>query len=267
MHGVTAEKRLTRPVADEFRPLELSVSVFSRRACVLLAPFPPRPLLRRIFTPALLGASVIAVSGSAGGAPPPVATAPPKAVVVAPEPPPDVSAVPEPAGLVLVGRVSKAEGILKTLGTWTRLPLPGGADLVRSMTDDSVAEAVDLSQPIDGAVALRGGKRDMNPLIAVSVAVRSFDDAKAKLGAKHKLTPGKNGQINVEGIGRSAVTEGRGKAPRRGRRRQRDVRAVAGVLGRAARGAGGARCARPPLSLSDAHVCRARRGRPTCTSR
>ena len=33
------------------------------------------------------------------------------------------------------------------------------------------------------------------PLIAVSVAVRSFDDAKAKLSSKHKLTPGKNGQL------------------------------------------------------------------------
>ncbi|MDB5213801.1 MAG: hypothetical protein JWO86_1728 [Myxococcaceae bacterium] len=147
-----------------------------------------------------------------GGAPPPVAPAPPKAVVVTPEPPPDVTAVPEPAGLVLVGRVSKPEGILKTLGTWTRLPLPGGADLVRSMTDESVAESVDLSQPVDGAIALRGGKRDMNPLIAISVAVRSFDDAKAKLGAKHKLTPGKNGQINVDGIGRSGGSEGRLKS-------------------------------------------------------
>lgn len=176
---------------------------------------PTRPgslLLRRIFTPAFLGASVVALAACGGGAPPAAPTTPAKPIAVAPEPPPDVTAVPEPAGLVLVGRVSKAEGILKTLGTWTRLPLPGGADLVRSMTDDSVADAVDLSQPIDGAVALRGGKRDMNPLIAVSVAVRSFDDAKAKLGAKHKLVPGKNGQINVEGIGRSAVTEGRGKS-------------------------------------------------------
>jgi hypothetical protein len=163
---------------------------------------------------ALLGASVVALAACGGGAPPPAPTTPAKPIAVAVEPPPDVTAVPAPEGLVLVGRVSKAEGILKTLGTWTRLPLPGGADLVRSMTDDSVAESVDLSQPIDGAVALRGGKRDMNPLIAVSVAVRSFEDAKTRLGMKHKLTPGKNGQINVDGIGKSGVSgagEGRGK--------------------------------------------------------
>lgn len=169
-------------------------------------------MFARFLAPSLLGMAVVALSACGGGAPPAAPVTPTKPLAVAVEPPPDVSAVPAPEGLVLVGRVSKAEGILKTLGTWTRLPLPGGADLVRSMTDDSVADSVDLSQPIDGAVALRGGKRDMNPLIAVSVAVRSFDDAKAKLGAKHKLTPGKNGQINVEGIGRSAVTEGRGKA-------------------------------------------------------
>lgn len=211
MHGVTAEKRLTRPGADD-SDHSSSTSRYPRARMRPTRPrSSPRSPLRGIFTPALLAASVV-VLAACGGAPPPVAPAPPKALVVTPEPPPDVTAVPEPAGLVLVGRVSKAEGILKTLGTWTRLPLPGGADLVRSMTDDSVAEAVDLSQPIDGAVALRGGKRDMNPLIAVSVAVRSFDDAKAKLGTKHKLSPGKNGQINVEGIGRSAVTEGRGKS-------------------------------------------------------
>ena len=161
---------------------------------------------------ALASVTLFALAACGGGAPPAAPVAPAKPIAIAAEPPPDVTAVPAPDGLVLVGRVTKAEGILKTLGTWTRLPLPGGADLVRSMTDDSVAESVDLSQPIDGAVALRGGKRDMDPLIAVSVAVRSFDDAKSKLGSKHKLTPGKNGQLVVEGVGRSAVSEGRGKA-------------------------------------------------------
>ena len=151
-----------------------------------------------------------------GGAPPVAPVVPkPVAPVVAPEPPPDVTAVPEPAGLVLVGRVAKAEAILKTLGSWTRLPLPGGADLVRSIADDSVADSVDLSQPIDGAISLGGGVRDPKPLIAVSVAVRSFDDAKAKLSAKHKLTKGKNGQMWVEGIGRAAASD-RGRSKEKG---------------------------------------------------
>lgn len=143
-----------------------------------------------------------------------MATTPSKPAI-APEAPSDVTAVPEPAGLVLVARVAKADAILKTLGTWTRLPLPGGADLVRSITDDSVGEAVDLSQPVDGAIALGGGKRDPKPLIAVSIPVRSFDDAKAKLGARHKLTPGKNGDVFVEGVGR-------GDVDKRGRKEQDD---------------------------------------------
>jgi len=157
---------------------------------------------------------MLALAACGGGAPPQAPVVPAKPVPIAiPEPPPDVTPVPEPAGLVLVGRVSKADGILKTLGAWTRLPLPGGADLVRSIADDSVADSVDLSQPIDGAISLGGGARDPKPLIAVSIAVRSFDDAKAKLSAKHKLTSGKNGQLWVEGIGRSPMSEksGRGK--------------------------------------------------------
>ena len=128
-------------------------------------------------------------------------TAPSKPIAVATEPPPDVTAVPEPSGLVLVARVAKTDAIIKTLGTWTKLPLPGGADLVRSIADDSVAEAVDLSQPVDGAIALGGGKRDPRPLIAVSIAVTSFDDARAKLGAKHKLIAGKNGDLVIEDMG------------------------------------------------------------------
>lgn len=152
----------------------------------------------------VLVASAMALSACGGGAPPPVPTTPSTPVAVA-EPPPDVTAVPEPAGLVLVARVAKADAILKTLGAWTKLPLPGGADLVRSITDDSVADAVDLSQPVDGAIALGGSKRDPKPLVAVSVPVRSYEDAKAKLGAKHKLTPGQNGQLLVEGVGRAEM--------------------------------------------------------------
>jgi hypothetical protein len=157
--------------------------------------------------PSCVLAAFLALSACGGGAPPSAATSPSRPVAVTPEAPPDVTAVPEPAGLVLVARVSKSDAILETLGTWTRLPLPGGTDLVRSLTDDGVADVVDLSQPIDGAIALAGSGRNTKPLVAVSVAVKSFDDAKAKLGAKHKLTPGKNGQLLVEGVGRSDVSK------------------------------------------------------------
>jgi hypothetical protein len=169
----------------------------------------PHPKLASIF----VGVSMAALS--ACGGPPPAPPAAPAAHREPPplvEAPPDLSPVAEPAGLVLVGRVSKADAILKTLGSWTRLPLPGGADLVRSITDDSVADAVDLSQPIDGAIMLGGSTRDPKLLIALSVPVRSFDEAKTKLSNGHRLTKGRNGQLNIEGIGRSGVKKGRGLA-------------------------------------------------------
>jgi hypothetical protein len=186
-------------------------------------------------------ASLVALVACGGGAPPPAPVTPTKPIAVIQEPPPDVTAVPEPPGLVLVGRVSKPEAILNTAGTWSHLPLPGGADLVRSITDDAVADAVDLAQPVDGAVALGGSKRDPEPLIALSVAVRSFDDAKAKLGRKHNLTAGKNGQFFVEGIGRSTV-QGDGAPRSRGKekdgpRDEDDDDATTCVLAHASAGA------------------------------
>ncbi len=137
-------------------------------------------------------------------------SAPARPVVAAPavgqprETPPDVTLVPEPAGLVLVARVAKAESMLATLKAWSKLPLPGGAELVRSITDESVASAVDLSQPVDGAIALAAGSGTPKPLLAVAVAVTSFEDAKAKLQTTHTLTDEKNGALHVEGIGRGA---------------------------------------------------------------
>lgn len=120
--------------------------------------------------------------------------------------PPDVSPVPDPEGLIVIGRVNKPEAILKTVGSWTKLPLPGGPELLASI-DSSLAEVVDLSQPVDGAVVLVKGRREPKPVAAVAVTVKSFDEAKAKLAAHHRLSPGPNGQFKVEGIGKEARGE------------------------------------------------------------
>lgn len=149
-----------------------------------------------------------------GGSPPPVPTTPSKPVAVAAPVPVDTSPVPEPEGLVLVGRVNKPEAVLKTVGGWTRIPLPSPNELVRSISDDAIGDAVDATQPVDAAVLLGGSKRDPKPLIAVSVAVKSLDDAKAKIGAKHKLTEGKNGSFFVEGLNKPEPRDRRGKGPR-----------------------------------------------------
>ena len=149
---------------------------------------------------------------AACGSPPPAPPAAPVAAV-AKEPPVDVSPVPEPAGLILLGRVRRPDAIVKAVGDWTKLPLPTGAELLRSVADDSIAEAVDLSQPVDAAMTAGIGAGGFEPVYAYSVAVKSYDAAKASLGKAHRLVPGANGQIKVLDMGRRGpVKKGRGKA-------------------------------------------------------
>ncbi len=118
---------------------------------------------------------------------------------------PDLRPVPEPEGLVVVGRVKKPEAIFATVAAWTRLPLPAARDLVRSTVDDALGDVVDLSQPLDAAVALGGDKRNPKLLAAISVPVLSYEGARRKL-AGHKLKEGPNGQLFIEGLGKPAVS-------------------------------------------------------------
>jgi hypothetical protein len=114
----------------------------------------------------------------------------------------DTSPVPEPPGLVVLGRVNRPESIVSAVASWTRLPLPNGSELVRSITDDSIADVIDLSQPIDGAVTIAASRHSVDPLYAFSIAVKGLDQAKTKLGERHRLVAGANGQYKVEGIGK-----------------------------------------------------------------
>lgn len=116
--------------------------------------------------------------------------------------------MPEPEGLVAVGRIAKPDAILQTAGGWAGLPLPGGSELVRSVTDDAVADSVDLSQPVEGAVVLAGSRGSPKPLYAFAVAVRSFEDAKNKLSARHRVGPAPNGAIEIKDIGKEAALGG-----------------------------------------------------------
>ena len=126
--------------------------------------------------------------------------------------------MPEPPGLVVVGRVSKPDAIVSAVGSWTRLPLPSGPDLLRSIADESVAAVVDLSQPVDAAVSVGLSRRGIEPLVAFSVAVKSYEQAKVKLGETHRLVAGDNGQLKVHGLGSKTRTP-----PMTGRARTEDV--------------------------------------------
>ncbi|MBN9166453.1 MAG: hypothetical protein J0I07_36300 [Myxococcales bacterium] len=146
----------------------------------------------------IAGCSIVAC----GSPPPAVPTTPaPAPVATSKEKPIDISPVPEPPGLVVVGRVNKPDAIVSAVASWTRLPLPSGPDLVRSIADESVAAVVDLSQPVDAAVSVGLSRRGIEPLVAFSVAVKSYEQAKVKLGETHRLVAGDNGQLKVRGLG------------------------------------------------------------------
>lgn len=136
-----------------------------------------------------------------GGTPPPEtpAKAGPKPIVKAPSSPVDLSEVPEPKSLFLIGRINKPEHVLKTAAAWTRLPLPSTSELVKLVSDEGMGDVVDLSQPVDGAIAIVGRGSDPQTAVAVSVALRDFGRTKETLAKSGRRTrPGPNGQVFVE---------------------------------------------------------------------
>jgi len=150
--------------------------------------------------------SLLLLAATACGSPPPPqpVTSPPPTnpIVVEKEKPIDVSPVPDPPNLILVGRITKPDALVQAAAAWTKLPLPSGADLVRSIADDSVGDVVDLTQPIDVAGTIGLSRHGIDPLFAFSVSVKSFDQARGRLGSQHKLVPIGNGALRVVGIGK-----------------------------------------------------------------
>ncbi len=134
---------------------------------------------------------------------PPVArppAAPPKPPVEVAKPAPiDTSPVPEPNGLLVLGRLSKPEDTAKHAAQLSGMPVPTAAEMVGFATGEELGHAVDLDQPVDFAVVLVGGGRMPKPSYAVSIPLKSLDEARAKL-AKYKLVPVDNGASRVEGL-------------------------------------------------------------------
>ncbi len=151
-------------------------------------------------------AMVLASSGC-GGAP----VAPPRPVEVSQTTPRkapsiDVSSVPEPPSLIMQGRVKDLDAIATAIREWTRLPIPSGVELLRSIDSQQglhgfpirgqeLAELITPSEPIDVAILLDASKRQ--PRIAVSAAVKSFDAASSRLAAHHKLSESVNGTLTI----------------------------------------------------------------------
>jgi hypothetical protein len=141
------------------------------------------------------------LAAACGAAPPPPPEAAPtaKTSAVATQPT-DLTAVAEPKGLIVFARIAKPRDALKTVGAWTHFPMPGAEVVAEAMASESVGKIIDLDKPIDAAVLSDPGRRGVTPQWAVAAAVTSLDEAKSAF-ATHKLLPGDNGALVIEGVG------------------------------------------------------------------
>jgi hypothetical protein len=148
--------------------------------------------------------STLAALVACGGAAPP-----PAAVVATPPPappappPPDLSAVPDPAGLVVSGSLAKIGTSLTTVHGWSSLPMPQSEQLTELLTSEAIGPVVDVDQPAYFALTVVGsGMRMKPPMFAISAAVKDPDKVRASLADRYKLVPGDNGTTLIEGLGK-----------------------------------------------------------------
>lgn len=166
-----------------------------------------------------------------GGAPAPATPTPAgsaSAVVVgaAPSLPPDLSEVPEPADLVGIARWKSPQASIDTVRGWTGLPMSTAQIVEDVLSDRKLAEVVLPTASVDAVVALdpQAGDRDLEPLAAVSVGLRSWDDARklaqARGGVEVKpgvvrVGPAQHGKKRHRGQPTCVVAASAGDAPAR----------------------------------------------------
>ena len=152
----------------------------------------------------LLLAGLSVACGSAPASPPqaPSVPAPPPAPSAAERPPapPDVSEVAEPAGLVLVGKVSHLQATMATLAAWTGKSFSPN-DAITSVIADEAVPFVDAVGPIDFAVLVSPAGFALHPRTAVSVALRDPSADGTRLAERFKLVPQGNGVSLIQASG------------------------------------------------------------------
>lgn len=118
----------------------------------------------------------------------------------------DRSAVPAPSTLLVFGRVAKPSELFKVVEGWSGLPIPEGI-LGELIVEAPVGKVVDESLPLDLGVAFDTKGRSLTPGLALSVAVRSLDEARAALASSFKVTAAPNGVFRMEEQGRPDAEE------------------------------------------------------------
>jgi hypothetical protein len=76
--------------------------------------------------------------------------------------------------------------------------MPPSEQITEIIADEALGAIIDLDQPINFAMAVSGVGARLTTAIAVSGAVRDFEQAKATLAETHKLTPGDNGALLIQ---------------------------------------------------------------------
>jgi hypothetical protein len=149
-------------------------------------------------------ACLFAVAPACGGsAPAPVAPALARsAAPPAPPPPPDVSAVAEPKGVVVYGRLSKPSASFSIVHAWTNLPIPEAEQVTELVANAPFGPLLDLDGPIDLAIALPGARMSQ-VVAAVAAPVKDPDMSRAVLAERYKLVPGDGGVTLIQKAGDS----------------------------------------------------------------
>lgn len=114
---------------------------------------------------------------------------------IAPPPGPNLAEVPDPAGLVLSGRIANPAAALAVVRDWSGLPMPQPEDAFQMLTGVSGADVLDFDQPVDFALTVTGTGSRLHEVGALAVALRDADHAKTALAEHYKLTPGDNGVL------------------------------------------------------------------------
>jgi hypothetical protein len=109
--------------------------------------------------------------------------------------------VPRPDALIVFAHLARPEASLKTIGSWTQLPMPGAEVVGELVSGGPVGKILDLTQPIDIAVLLGGDARSPDPQVSVSAAVKSMDEVRGILGDKFKMSSSSGGTMRLDGLG------------------------------------------------------------------
>jgi hypothetical protein len=170
-----------------------------------MLPVDPMSLARAFFYATAIAAPFF-IASSCGGPSPPLQAPAVKGhsgEVPSAPPPPDLSAVRDPAALVVFGRFAKPGASLAIVRAWAKVAVPLSEEVTELLTGEAVGPLVDLDQPIDFAVAVVGNGPRTRDETAASAALKDADRARASLSERHKLVPLENGALLVQGLGRS----------------------------------------------------------------